>query len=559
MFALIIAEEWDARMLADPLFATSCGDNRFNHLLPDASEAGYARWLDTLRSFNRRLAEINVIELAQSDRLNHAILTRLLLDEQRELEFYGYRFPISRTYGYHSGFTESLPVTMPFETTQDYEAYLTRLEAFPRYSAQNIEVMRTGLDTGYIPPADTLHGVGESIHKLLVSNPDESMLFLPFTHFPPVFNQEERTRLADEARRLIQSAVLPALQRLLEFVQQEYAPAARQSIAAADLPNGREFYQHRIRRFTSLDLTPEQVHQTGLDEVRRIRTEMRSVIADVGFQGDIKAFVQFLRTDPRFYVETPAALLKETAYVLKRMDGELPGLFGVLPRTPYGIREIPAPSAPTSHTAYYFPCTGDGRTGGYYYVNTYDLKSRPLYEIEALSMHEAVPGHHLQIALQQELPLPNFRRFNGFTAFVEGWALYAERLGLETGFYTDPYSNFGRLSYEMWRACRLVVDTGMHALGWSRRQAIEFMADNTSSTLLNIANEVDRYIAWPGQALAYKIGELKIRALRQHAEQALGKRFNLRHFHDTLLGSGAVPLDILEQIIEAWISRMQAG
>jgi uncharacterized protein (DUF885 family) len=286
---------------------------------------------------------------------------------------------------------------------------------------------------------------------------------------------------------------------------------------------------------------------------------MEDLLREVSFQGGVSAFVEYLRGDPRFYVATPGALLKETAYILKRIDGELPRLFKTLPRTPYGIRPIPEASAPGNTAAYYFPPTGDGRCAGFYYVNTYDLKSRPLYEIEALSLHEAVPGHHLQIALQQELDLAPFRRFQGFTEFVEGWALYAERLGLEMGFYQDPYSNFGRLSYEMWRACRLVVDTGMHALGWSRQQAIDFMTANTSSTLLNITNEVDRYIAWPGQALAYKIGELKIRELRARAERELGPGFDLREFHDLVLGSGAVPLDLLEQMVDGWISACKTG
>jgi len=332
-------------------------------------------------------------------------------------------------------------------------------------------------------------------------------------------------------------------------------PGARAEVGACHLPNGREFYRHRIRYFTSLDLSAEEVHNTGQSEVKRIRAEMVKSMRTAGFQGGLSAFIDYLRTDPRFYTATPEALLKETAYVLKRIDGELPRLFKTLPRTPYGIRPIPDASAPGNTAAYYFPATGDGRCAGFYYVNTFDLKSRPLYEIEALSLHEAVPGHHLQIALQLELDLPPFRRFYGFTEFVEGWALYAERLGLEVGFYQDPYSDFGRLSYEMWRACRLVVDTGLHALGWSRQQAIDFMAANTSSTLLNIANEVDRYIAWPGQALAYKVGELKIRELRARAEQELGSRFDLREFHDLLLGSGAVPLDLLERMVGRWIAQ----
>jgi uncharacterized protein (DUF885 family) len=353
----------------------------------------------------------------------------------------------------------------------------------------------------------------------------------------------------------IRGSVIPAYQALLQFLETEYVPGSREGIAAADLPDGPAFYQDRIRYFTTLDLSPETVHATGQSEVRRIRAEMEAVIRKTDFKGTFREFIEFLRRDPRFYVSTPEALLEKTALVLKRMDGELPKLFKTLPRLPYGIREIPAFSAPGNTAAYYQPGSGDGTVAGNYYVNTFDLASRPLYEIEALSLHEAVPGHHLQIALQQELgDLPNFRRFAGFTSFVEGWALYSERLGLEVGFYQDPYSDFGHLSYEMWRACRLVVDTGMHALGWRRQQAIDFMAENTSSTLLNITNEVDRYIAWPGQALAYKLGELKIRELRALAEKELGAKFNLREFHDALLLAGALPLDVLEVRVREWVA-----
>jgi uncharacterized protein (DUF885 family) len=313
-----------------------------------------------------------------------------------------------------------------------------------------------------------------------------------------------------------------------------------------------------VRKYTTLDLTPQQVHDTGVQEVRHIRDEMEEVMRATGFQGDLRAFVDFLRSDDRFYVETPAALMKEVALILKRMDGELPRLFKELPRTPYGIREVPDFIAPVSTTAYYFLPAGDGTTAGFYYVNTYDLKSRPLYETEALSLHEAVPGHHLQLALQlEQAGVPDFRRFGEVTAFIEGWALYAERLGLEVGFYQDPYRNFGRLTYEMWRAVRLVVDTGMHYLGWTRQQAIDFMAQNTALSLLNITNEVDRYISWPGQALAYKIGELKIRELRTRAEQQLGPRFDVREFHRVVLKSGGIPLDVLEAEVMSWIAGLQ--
>jgi uncharacterized protein (DUF885 family) len=540
-------------MREDPLLATMTGDHRFNDRLPGAREADFARRLEGKRAIRRRLDGIQRAALPGGEQLNYDIFRRLLEYDIRELEFGAYRLPISKTAGFHTEFPEQLPAITPFDTVRDYENYLARLSAFPRWVEDHIELLRASLKAGFAPPRATLEGVGEAIRKGIVVDPGQSLLYLPFEQFPAGISAAERQRLAAEGRAVLLNSVAPAYQALLRFFQEQYLPGSRAEIGAMHLPNGVEFYRHRILYFTSLPLSPEEVHATGQSEVKRIRAEMEAVIRATGFSGDLAAFIEFLRTDPRFYAASPLELLKETAYVLKRMDGELPRLFKTLPRTPYGIRAIPEASAPGNTTAFYFPPTGDGRSAGMYYVNTYELASRPFYEIEALSLHEAVPGHHLQIALQQELDLPFFRRFGGFTAFVEGWALYAERLGLETGFYSDPYSNFGRLSYEMWRACRLVVDTGMHALGWTREAAIEFMAANTSLTLLNIENEVDRYIAWPGQALAYKIGELKIRELRARAEHEMGPRFNLREFHDLILGSGAVPLDVLEEMVSRWI------
>jgi uncharacterized protein (DUF885 family) len=554
-FSELVHEEWEARMRRDPVLATYIGDHRYDDRLPGTTEDDYVQWLDSLRELRRRLDRIEYTELAAAEQLNYDILSRLLDNEIHELEFHGYRLPISKTLGFHLEFAEQLPLVTPFETVKDYENYIARLSAFHRYVEQQIGLMRFGLATGYSPARVALEGVDDTLRKQIVFDPSQSPLHAPFARFPESIGGADRERLIAEGSAALKASVMPGYQALLRFVQEEYLPGSRAEVGACHLPNGREFYQHRIRYFTSLDLTPEQVHGTGLSEVKRIRAEMEDLLRDIHFEDGLGALVEYLHTDPRFYVTTPEALLKETAYILKRIDGELPRLFKTLPRTPYGIRPIPEASAPGNTTAYYFPPTGDGRCAGFYYVNTYDLKSRPLYEIEALSLHEAVPGHHLQIALQQELDLPAFRRFQGFTEFVEGWALYAERLGLEMGFYQDPYSNFGRLSYEMWRACRLVVDTGMHALGWSRQQAIDFMASNTSSTLLNITNEVDRYIAWPGQALAYKIGELKIRELRARAEQALGSGFDLREFHDLVLGSGAVPLDLLERMVDRWIAQ----
>jgi len=553
--AEIIGEEWESRLRHDPLFATYTGDRRFNDRLQSVTEDDYEQWSDHLRNLLRRLKAIDHTAWTTTERLNADVLTRLLDNEIHELEFRAYRLPIHKSGGFHIDFVDWLPLIAPFEALKDYEDYVARLAAFRHYVEEQIGVMQVGLATGYRPAGVTLVGVEEMLRKQIVTDPTSSSLYAPFCRFPESIGGADRERLIAEGRGALLASVVTGYEALLRFLNDEYVPGARAEVGACHLPNGHDFYRHRIRFFTSLDLSAEQVHQTGQSEVKRIRAEMEQAMRAVGFQGGFNAFIDYLRTDPRFYAATPEALLKETAYVLKRIDGELPRLFKTLPRTPYGIRPIPDASAPGNTTAYYFPATGDGRCAGFYYVNTFDLRSRPLYEIEALSLHEAVPGHHLQIALQLELDLPPFRRFYGFTEFVEGWALYAERLGLEMGFYQDPYSDFGRLSYEMWRACRLVVDTGLHALGWTRQQSIDFMAANTSSTLLNIANEVDRYIAWPGQALAYKIGELKIRELRARAEQELRSRFDLREFHDLLLGSGAVPLDVLERMVDRWIAE----
>ena len=546
-------DDWEARLRFDPLFATSTGDGRYNHCLPRVREEDYAAYQAELSGFRARLEGIPRGALPAEEQLNYDIWQRLVDNELRELALGGYRLPLSKVWGFHLAFAECY-LNMPFDTVEDYEKYIARLNAFPQYVQDQIELMREALRQGFVPPRAILEGVDAAMRAQIVTKPAESMLYSPFQSFPATLGEAERARLGAAGQAAIQGSVVPGYQAGLAFLLAEYLPSARESIAAAELPQGLEFYTHRIRYFTSLALTPQEVHQTGVEEVQRIRAEMEAVKQKAGFSGTFRQFIEFLRSDARFYAQTAEQLLEKTALVLKRMDGELPRLFKTLPRLPYGIRAIPDYSAPGNTAAYYFPGPGDGSRAGVYYVNTYDLPSRPLYEIEALSLHEAVPGHHLQIALQQELAnLPLFRRHSGFTSFVEGWALYAERLGLESGFYQDPYSDFGRLSYEMWRACRLVVDTGMHVLGWSRAQAIEFMLDNTSSTLLNITNEVDRYIAWPGQALAYKIGEMKIRQLRSRAEAALGARFDLRQFHDVVLLQGAVPLDVLENMVEAYI------
>jgi uncharacterized protein (DUF885 family) len=547
-------DAWEYDLEEDPLWATHVGDHRFDDKLPDVSVEAIERRIEKDKEFVRRLEEIDREALAPHDRIHYDIFGRLRREGIAESEFRTYLMPITNRSGFHIDFAE-LPRNLTFATTQDYENYIARLDAFEEYADQHIALLREGMERGLVLPAVVLKGYEDSIKPHIVADPEKSLLFEPFRKMADRIEPPERRRLAAAAKEAIRESVAPGYREFLEFMRSEYVPAARGTIAASALPQGRAFYRHRLRRFTTLDLSPEEVHATGMKEVERIRREMDEVIRKTGFEGDFQAFLAHLRTDSQFYCDTPEALMKEVAFVLKKMDGKLPELFGRLPRAPYGIRPVPDYIAPKTTTAYYSVPSGDGKRAGFYYVNTYNLKSRPLYEIEALSLHEAVPGHHLQLALQQEMEdLPKFRRFTGFTAFVEGWGLYAERLGLEVGFYEDPYRDFGRLSYEMWRACRLVVDTGMHYQGWTRQQAIDFMAENTALSQHNIEAEVDRYISWPGQALAYKTGELKIRQLRREAEEKLGERFDVREFHDVVLGSGGVPLDVLEANVKEYIA-----
>ncbi|HYW08915.1 MAG TPA: DUF885 domain-containing protein, partial [Longimicrobium sp.] len=501
-----------------------------------------------------RLRAIPRDSLNGRDRRNYDIFLRSASEAIEDAGFDAHLIPITNREGFHTFFPE-LPSRVPLATVRDYQDYIARLRGFRAYAGQHIELMREGIRVGMVLPRISVDSVPGTLTPHIVDDPAKSLLHRPFERFPESVPDSARARLAAAGRDAIAASVVPGYRDFLQFMQREYIPAARSSIGASALPNGRAYYRARVRAYTTLDLTPEQVHRTGLAEVARIRAAMDSVIRATGFGGDFAAFVGFLRSEPRFYAASPEQLMERTSLVLKRMDGELPRLFGRLPRLPYGIKPIPDFIAPRTTTAYYSSGAPDGSRAGTYFVNTFDLRSRPLYEVESLSLHEAVPGHHLQIALAQEQQgVPNFRRVLGITAFVEGWALYAESLGSEVGFYTDPYSYFGHLTYDAWRACRLVVDTGIHELGWTRQRAIDYMAANTGLSLRNIENEVDRYIAWPGQALAYKTGQLKIRELRTEAERALGPRFDVRAFHDVVLGSGAVPLDVLDANVREWIA-----
>jgi uncharacterized protein (DUF885 family) len=553
-FQELLHEYWEFVMQESPLWATQIGDHRYNDRLGSRTFADIESSATKRQAFLKRLQALNREALATTSRVTYDILRLKLQHAATEHDFQTYLLTISNRSGFHIGFPE-LRRQVPLKSIRDYENYISRLRQFQRVTRENIALMRRGMEIGIVLPSVVLAEYRQPIESHIVDDPQDSLLYEPFRDLPASLAAADIDRLRTAAEDAIHGQVVPAYREFLKFMQDEYVPACRETIGAAALPRGREYYRYLIRKFTTLNLTPQQIHQLGKSEVQRIQQEMNAVIRETGFAGNFSEFVEFLRSDPKFYAATKEELLQQVALKLKTMDGLLPQLFERLPRMSYGIREVPAYVAPVSTTAYYQPPAGDGTRAGFYFVNTYDLKSRPIYNIEALSLHEAVPGHHLQIALQQELAdLPEIRRFTQFTVFSEGWALYAERLGLEVGMYSDPYQNFGRLNYEMWRACRLVIDTGIHYFGWTRQQAIDFLTAHSALATHNVRAEVDRYISWPGQALAYKIGELKIRELRQLATQRLGSRFDVRRFHDVLLGSGAVPLPVLEANVHDYIN-----
>ncbi|MBM4239550.1 MAG: DUF885 domain-containing protein, partial [Gammaproteobacteria bacterium] len=448
---------------------------------------------------------------------------------------------------------------LQFRAVKDYEDWIKRLEAVGTLVDQHIALLTEAAREGRTQPRVIMQRIAPQLALQNVTRPEDSPFYAPFTRFPQSLDAATQGRLAAAGRTAISRVVLPAYLRLTTVFNKTYLPATRDSVGISDTPQGRDFYRERIAyHTTSRTLTADEIHDIGLAEVRRIRTEMMAIKEKVGFKGMLQDFFVFLRTDPQFYYKSAQELFEGYLAVSKRIDPNLVRLFGKLPRTPYGVRPIPMTSAPNTTTAYYQGPAADGTRPGYYYVNLYRPEVRPKYEMEVLSVHEAVPGHHLQIALAMEqASMPAFRRNAGYTAYIEGWGLYSESLGEELGLYQDPYSKFGQLTYDMWRAVRLVVDTGMHAKGWSRQQAIDFFKDNAAKTEADIINEIDRYISWPGQALAYKIGQLRILALRQEAQQALGDRYDIRAFHDTVLETGAVPLDLMERHVRAWIARQQ--
>jgi len=551
-------EEWERDMRENPTHASSLGDRRWNDRWGDASFEAIERRHAGNRAALERLQAIDRAALAPADQVNLDLFRREYEERVEGHRFRTFLQPINQRGGIQTA--DELHEELRFETVKDYEDWIARLRALGRLVDQTIALMDRGIAEKRVHPRIIMERVPGQIAAQIVDDPEKSPFYDPLRELPAAIAEPSRAELRAAARKAIAETVVPAYRRFWAFFADRYLPACRESVGAFDLPEGEAFYAFRARTYTTTDLTPEQIHELGLAEVKRIRAEMERVIARTGFKGSFEEFLTFLRTDERFYYDDPQELLEAYRATCKRIDPELVRLFGRLPRMPYGVRPIPDPIAPHTTTAYYNGPAADGSRAGAYYVNLYRPETRPKYEIEVLSVHEGVPGHHLQIALAMELgELPKFRRYGGFTAFSEGWGLYSESLGDELGLYQDPYSKFGQLTYEMWRAVRLVVDTGLHRLKWSRAQAIDFFKQNAAKTEHDIVNEVDRYIAWPGQALAYKIGELKIKELRARAARRLGERFDVRAFHDTVLGSGAVPLDVLEKIVDAWIERTLAG
>jgi uncharacterized protein (DUF885 family) len=565
-FRLYLEEDWKRWMVEYPELATAAGFPGQNRRWSDDSPAGIEARKKHLHESAAALKGFSRDSLPRAEQLNFDLYSDLLNTAEEGLQYgddplpfrnvvpHNNWMPISQMGGVQQGAAETIS-TMPNRSVADYEDILARLEGLPTYVEQQQALLQEGLKRGYTPPRLMLRDVPKQIADLIPADPLASALLEPFKNFPMEIPEHHRTRLTNRAKEIYGTSLVPAFQKLHDYVVSSYLPACRESIAATALPKGAEAYAFHVRWQTTTNLTPQQIHEIGLSEVKRIRAEMDEVIASTDFKGSFHEFTEFLRNDPRFYFDKPDDLVNGYRIIAKKIDPELAHLFGKLPRLPYGVTPIPDFKAPSQTTAYYQAGAPSVGRPGYYFVNTYNLHARPKWEMEALSLHESVPGHHLQISLAQEMEnQPEFRKHVGYSAFVEGWALYCESLGEELGMYKDPYSKFGQLSYEMWRAVRLVVDTGMHAQGWTRDQAIQFFKDNTGKTDQDITVEVDRYIVWPGQALAYKLGQLKIRELRTQAEKRQGTKFNVRAFHDAVLENGALPLNVLSAHMQDWMA-----
>ena len=548
----LFAAEWDYDMEQNPTAASNLGDRRWNDRWEDVSlpaiERRHDHDIDTLK----RLQLIERARLSPRDQLNYDLFEREYKERIEGFQFHWYLIPLNQRGGVQTA--DDLANQLRFSTVKDYEDWIARLRSFPAYIDQTIALMREGIRERMLLPKIVMQRVPAQIDNQIVASPEASPFYRPFLRFAPSIAQADQSRLASTAKDAVGSGVIPAFTRFKRFFVEEYLPSCFEQVGIWQNPNGDAMYAFFVRQYTTTALTPHQIHEIGLREVDRIHGEMLAVLRDVGFKGTLEEFFKFLRTDPKFFYNNPDELLEAYRATAKRIDPNLVKAFRLLPRTPYGVEPIPAEVAPDTTAAYYSPAAADGSRAGVFYVNLYKPETRPKWEMMALALHESVPGHHLQMALgMEQTDLPNFRRLGFYNAFGEGWGLYAESLGYEMGLYADPYDKFGQLTYDMWRAVRLVIDTGIHTMRWSRQRAIQYFMQNAAKTELDVTNEVDRYIAWPGQALAYKIGQLKFRELRDRANRELGPGFDLKEFHEIVLRDGALPLDILERNVDEWI------
>ncbi|WP_179321268.1 DUF885 domain-containing protein [Winogradskyella helgolandensis] len=537
---------------ASPVMATFFGKPGYNHLWDDVSPEGTKKNLAELRIFNDSKDWFNLENLTEEDKINFSIFNRSVGDQYALVSQFPEQYLIiDQIQGIHS-YIPAIIQMMPTNSPKALEDIIARLEGISGL-LKNIEItLSEGIEKGIVMPRTTVVQVPEQLKSMIAETPEESIFYTPF------INLEGHDALKEKAKTIITKSVNPAFDKFKVFMTDTYLPNTRESYGLSELPNGTAWYNAQIKFHTTTNKTAQEIHDIGLSEVARILVEMEKVKSDTGFNGDLNAFNTFLKEDPQFYFDTPEELLSAYRDICKKIDPVLPQLFGKLPRLPYGVKKVPAYSEQATTTAYYNPGSLQSGVAGYFYANTYKLESRPKWEMEALTIHEAVPGHHLQISLAQELEnVPEFRTMLGFTAFIEGWGLYSESLGSELGMYQDLYSKYGQLTYEMWRAMRLVVDTGIHAFGWTRQEAIDYFKQNSGKNENDISVEVDRYIAWPGQALAYKIGELKIKELRKKSEDTLKEQFDIRAFHDVVLGSGTIPLNVLEDNINQWINNQK--
>jgi uncharacterized protein (DUF885 family) len=553
----IIADYESLNRQVDPVSAGQEGDRAALRRLPDVRPEAEQAQRQRLAGFASRLASIDANKLSGESAVNHRLLTRLVKEEIEALGFDFARVPFQNDSGFHT-MPDYLARTTTIGSREDADMWLARLEAVPAFYVQNVANLKRGIATHCTQPRIVVDRVLEVARKQVAVKPEDSSFLLPFAHMPASISAAAQADFRSKALIIVRDQIYPAQRAFADFLAREYLPAARPALGWRTTPGGEASYRFLVRQHTTTDLTPDQIHKLGEDEVARIRGLMEKAIAQTGFKGSFAEFLQMLRTEPRFYAHSASELLEKASEIAKRSDDQLPRLFGTLPRLTYGVRPVPPEIAEGYTTGRYWQGSmATGQAGGYM-VNTTHLDQRGLYELPALTLHEAVPGHHLQIALSQELSgLPYFRRNITVTAFTEGWGLYSEFLGEEMGIYRDPYELFGRYSYEMWRACRLVADTGIHWLGWDIEQARRCFTENSALAPHNIQTELERYISWPGQALAYKVGELRFRELRREAEQALGERFNIRQFHDTLLLGGPLPLDIVEVRVRDWIKKSQ--